>query len=124
MRVFGQGNPYFLISIDISENTDIMMVMNIIQIFKALSNEQRLKIMCWLKEPKKHFKSQHCDVAIDGVCVGLIEEKIGLSQSTVSQYLMLLQQAGLIITERRGQWTFCKRNEKTIKELAKVLKDF
>ncbi len=92
-------------------------------VLKALSNEKRLKILQWLKEPKKNFASSHCDVAKDGVCVGLIEEKIGLSQSTVSQYLMLLQQAGLITTERRGQWTYCKRNEKAIKELVKNLEN-
>src|SRR3989338_7512536 len=97
------------------------MVMNIIAVLKAISNEKRLKILQWLKEPKKNFVSLHCDVEKEGVCVGLIEEKIGLSQSTVSQYLMLLQQAGLISTERRGQWTYCKRNEKTIKELMKKL---
>lgn len=97
--------------------------MNMITILKAISNEKRLKILQWLKEPKKNFTSSHCNVEKDGVCVGLIEEKIGLSQSTVSQYLMLLQQAGLITTERRGQWTFCKRNEKTIKALMKELKD-
>jgi DNA-binding transcriptional ArsR family regulator len=97
-------------------------MMNMIAVLKALSNEKRLKILQWLKEPHKHFSSSHCDVEKDGVCVGLIEEKIGLSQSTVSQYLMLLQQAGLITTERRGQWTFCKRNEKTIKALIAALK--
>lgn len=97
--------------------------MDMITVLKALSNEKRLKILKWLKEPQKNFKSAHCDVANDGVCVGLIEEKIGLSQSTVSQYLMLLQQAGLIITERRGQWTFCKRNEKTMKELIKKISE-
>lgn len=95
--------------------------MDMITIFKALSNDNRLKILQWLKEPEKNFKSVQCDIVNDGVCVGLIEKKIGLSQSTVSQYLMLLQQAGLIVTERRGQWTFCKRNEKTIKELTKKL---
>lgn len=95
--------------------------MDMITVLKALSNEKRLKILQWLKEPQKNFKSSNCDIVKDGVCVGLIEEKIGLSQSTVSQYLALLQQAGLIITERQGQWTFCKRNEKTIKELANKL---
>lgn len=97
--------------------------MKIITVLKALSNEKRLNILQWLKEPKKNFKSLHCDIEKDGVCVGLIEEKIGLSQSTVSQYLMLLQQAGLIITERRGQWTYCKRNEKQIKELIKAMEE-
>jgi ArsR family transcriptional regulator len=95
--------------------------MDMIAVLKALANEKRFKILQWLKEPQRNFKSSQCDVANDGVCVGLIEEKIGLSQSTVSQYLMILQKAGLIITERRGQWTFCKRNEKTIKALTKKL---
>ena len=93
-------------------------------IFKALANDKRLAILQWLKEPAKHFTSNHCDVSKDGVCVGLIEEKIGLSQSTVSQYLMLLHQAGLITMERRGQWTFCKRNEKTMKAFLTELKKF
>ena len=95
--------------------------MDIITVLKALANEKRLSILQWLKEPKKNFKSSHCDVETAGVCVGLIEQKAGLSQSTVSQYLTILQQAGLITMERSGQWTYCKRNEKAIKELIKKL---
>jgi DNA-binding transcriptional ArsR family regulator len=98
-------------------------MINIIPLLKALSNDKRLKILQWLKEPTKHFTSSQCDVEKDGVCVGLIEKKIGLSQSTVSQYLLLLQQAGLITTERKGQWTFCKRNEETIATLIEALKE-
>lgn len=97
--------------------------MNKMTLLKALANEKRLQILLWLKDPKKHFTSMHCDVEKDGVCVGLIEEKIGLSQSTVSQYLMQLQQAGFITTERKGQWTYCKRNEKAFKELIKLLEE-
>jgi len=89
--------------------------MEILPVLKALSNDKRLKILEWLKDPCKHFKSSHCNIETDGVCVGLIEEKIGLSQSTVSQYLLQLSQAGLITMERRGQWTYCKRNETVIK---------
>lgn len=48
--------------------------MNVINILKALSNEKRLQIVRWLKEPDKHFSSSHCDVSKDGVCVGLIEK--------------------------------------------------
>lgn len=99
--------------------------MNIQLILKALANEKRFKILQWLKEPEEHFISSHCDVEKDGVCVGLIEEKTGLSQSTVSQYLLQLHQAGLVIMERRGQWTFCKLNreaiEAFIEELNKLL---
>lgn len=96
--------------------------MNKLIVLKALSNENRLKILEWLKEPAKHFTSPHCDVSKDGVCVGLIEQKISLSQSTVSQYLLQLQQAGLIVMERRGQWTYCKLNKPFINEFLDQLK--
>lgn len=98
-----------------------MLPMNITTVLKALSNEKRLQILQWLKEPAKHFTSPHCCVEKDGVCVGLIEEKIGLSQSTVSQYLLLMQQAGLITMHRKGQWTYCKRNEEFIKKFIQQL---
>lgn len=95
--------------------------MNLNTALKALSNPPRFNILKWLKQPHKHFSSSHCDVKEKGVCVGLIEKKSGLSQSTVSQYLVVLQQAGLITMERCGQWTYCKRNEKAIKELMTLL---
>lgn len=95
--------------------------MNILNVLKALSNERRLKILEWLKEPGKHFTSSHCDVTKEGVCVGLIEQKAGLSQSTVSQYLLQLQHAGLVMMERRGQWTYCKLNRKLVKEFTAEL---
>ena len=98
-----------------------MADMNTINILKALANEKRFQILGWLKEPSKHFTSTHCDVSKDGVCVGLIEQKIGLSQSTVSQYLLQLQQVGLVTTERRGQWTYCKLNEKAWKDFVAAL---
>ena len=49
--------------------------MDKIEIFKALSNETRLNIIEWLKEPEKNFPPQggHFDDAVDlkgGVCVG------------------------------------------------------
>ncbi len=95
--------------------------MNMTLVLKALANDKRLKILQYLKTPKQHFTSSHCDLEKDGVCVGLIEKKVGLSQSTASAYLAQLQQAELITMERRGQWTFCKRNEETIKELLATL---
>ena len=92
------------------------------KILKALANEGRLRILHWLKHPKEHFVSSKCDVQKKGVCVGLIKKKIGLSQSTVSQYLLQLQQAELISMEREGQWTYCKLNHKTINEFFRDLK--
>jgi DNA-binding transcriptional ArsR family regulator len=55
--------------------------------------------------------------------VGDIQEKANLSQSTVSQYLSMMQKAGLLESERHGKWTYYRRNEKNIQELATYLKE-
>ena len=98
------------------------MIIKLDNILKAIANEKRLMILRWLKYPEKHFSSITCDIETDGVCVGLIEKKIGLSQSTVSKYLLQLQQVDLITMKRKGQWTFCKLNYKTINAFINELK--
>ncbi|MEC4720785.1 metalloregulator ArsR/SmtB family transcription factor [Noviherbaspirillum sp. CPCC 100848] len=96
--------------------------MDLLEIFKALSNKTRLQILKGLKDPAKHFPPQdEGDVNIVGVCVSSIQEGIGLSQSTVSDYLATLQRAGLVEARRIGQWTYYKRNEKAIKSLADMI---
>ena len=93
-----------------------------VEIFKALANESRLKILAWMKEPEKHFGD--CPGGGDRgrrVCVGEIQAKLGLSQSTASQYLAILEQAGLVRARREGQWTFYERNETAIQELGRFL---
>lgn len=91
--------------------------------FKALANPVRLKILAGLKEPARHFPPQdEGDVEIDGVCVSSIQEGIGLSQSTTSDYLGILHKAGLITVKRRGQWTYYKRDEDSIRKLAELMR--
>jgi ArsR family transcriptional regulator len=67
------------------------------------------------------MESKGVDVDDVGVCVGLIQQKAKLSQSTVSLYLAMLENAGLIQSTRIGQWTYYKRNDKTIRELTTYL---
>jgi len=95
-----------------------------IEIFKALSNATRLKILGWLKEPKRHFGHQEVgDFQDDGVCVSLIQKKCGLSQSTVSAYLALLTRVRLVKVKRVGQWTYYRRNEDAIQRFAREIGD-
>lgn len=105
-----------------------MASMKLAKIFKALSNEVRLQILEWLKEPRQHFAEGVCmteskglDIDEVGVCVGLIQQKARLSQSTISEYLALLQEAGLVQARRIGQWTYYKRNEQAITAFNKYL---
>lgn len=98
--------------------------MDCIDVFKALSNKTRLQILQWLKDPDVHFLPQeHASFTEVGVCVGQIQQKCGLSQSTVSEYLTLLQKAGLLQATRVGQWTYYKRNEEAFAHLSKAFEN-
>lgn len=89
-----------------------------VEIFKALSNKTRLQILGWLKEPDKYFPpAEYEGCTSNGVCVGSIQQKAGLTQSTISEYLTILLRANLVIATRVGQWTYYKRNEEAIREL-------
>lgn len=94
-----------------------------IDVFKVLGNETRLKILMWLRNPDENFPPQgeHLDAKIDlkgGVCVSSIQEKMDISQSTISHYLDMMLRAGLVETERHGKWTYYRRNEKKLKEVS------
>lgn len=97
--------------------------MDQIEIFKALANKTRLQILNWLKEPEKHFTDykMSCEHNKLGVCVGHIQQKAGLTQSTISEYLSLLQRAGLVSATRMGQWTYYKRNEAAFEALSQLI---
>jgi len=53
--------------------------------------------------------------------VGQIQIKAGLTQSTVSEYLSTLQRAGLVKSNRVGQWTYYQRNEEGFALLNQII---
>lgn len=96
--------------------------MDQVEIFKALSNKTRLQILNWLKDPEANFPDQQEHGGFEqGVCVGQIQQKSGLTQSTVSEYLSVLQRAGLVKSTRVGQWTYYQRNEEAFKVLSQMI---
>jgi DNA-binding transcriptional ArsR family regulator len=95
--------------------------MNHLEIFKALSNPTRLQILVWLKTPEDYFPDQQ-EPFITGVCVGQIQKKTGMTQSTISENLSVMQRAGLLTSTRKGQWTYYKRNEAIFQELSLLFK--
>ncbi len=101
--------------------------MYVLENFKALSNDLRLSFLKWLRDPEKYFPEREklpFDAKFEGsVCVSDIQKKAGISQSTVSHYLDILQQAGLLEGRRYGKWTYYRRNEKAIRKLAKYIKN-
>ena len=89
------------------------MPLDLDEIIKALAHPVRRDILNWLKDPKLQFPEQLHNHEF-GICAGQIDQRCGLSQSTVSAHLAVLQRAGLITSQKVGQWHFFKRNEEVI----------
>ncbi len=95
--------------------------MPIVDALKALSNDRRLQILHWLKDPRTHFREQVWgDLVDDGVCGLLIAEKLAVSQPTLSEHMRILVAAELVIPKRIKQWTFYRRNEPAIPDLKQL----
>ena len=89
---------------------------------RALANDRRLRILEWLRRPRKHFPPQtDGDLVKDGVCGLLIARKLNVSQPTASEHLNILGSAGLIRGKRIKQWTFYQRDEKAIRKIKRML---
>ena len=90
---------------------------------KALANETRLRVLRWLKDPAANFPQGGSDTAELGVCVGFLQHKAGISASTMSVHLAILQRAGFVRSTRRGQWTYYRRDEARIRAFCQRLHD-
>ncbi len=61
-------------------------------LLRALANERRLLILCQLGEGE--------------LSVGGLQERLGLSQSALSQHLAVLRDEGVVATRRQSQTIF------------------
>ncbi len=93
-------------------------------IYKALSNPIRRQILLCLKDPEQFIPQE--EGAYDfsrGVCAGQIEKIADISQSTMSNHLSVLQQAGLIEVMKYGQWSYFSRNEALIQNFVSHIQE-
>jgi DNA-binding transcriptional ArsR family regulator len=58
-----------------------------------------------------------------GLCACDIEERIHLSQPTISHHMAILQKAGLVEAQKEGHWRWYQRNERVIKQFSKTLRE-
>lgn len=95
----------------------------------AIADPTRLRILEALKDrpangksmapPKatqKRSKKDHC------LCAGDIEERIQLSQPTISHHMTILTKAGLVEAVKQGQWRWYRRNHSAMRLLLKTLR--
>ncbi len=112
-----------------------MELSNYSKIFKALSNEQRLKIFMMIYKnccaPEGTVIGSEFQLKDEPSCCikGGLEKAftkicdcMSLSRSTISHHFKELQNAGLITCEREGQNYRCKVNEDAIEAIKVFLK--
>ena len=96
--------------------------MNLVEILNALSNDRRLKILEWLRDPEAHFPPQKDgDLVKDGVCAAFIAAKLDVSAPTLSEHMRILVDCRLVRAKKVKGWTMYKRNEKQISTIKKAL---
>jgi DNA-binding transcriptional ArsR family regulator len=84
---------------------------------QAIADPTRRRILQALKE--KGGCSLDKD---DGLCATDIEDRVKLSQPTISHHMAILTKAGLVDAKKIGLWRWYRRNEAAVRELAKNLK--
>jgi len=82
------------------------------RLFKALSNENRLKLFERIRKEELRCRED----SFEGCCVGNVAAGFRLALSTISHHLKELRDAGLIICEKRGQWVYCRVNRDALKK--------
>ena len=84
----------------------------------AIADPTRRRILVALKQGKTSEAK-----AVSGcLCGGDIEERIHLSQPTISHHMAILTKAGLVQARKQGQWRWYRRNEKAIRQVVKNLR--
>jgi ArsR family transcriptional regulator len=71
------------------------------EIFKALADPTRLRLIKLLGDQSPDVCQGTCNGA-KFLCVNALANKLGVTQSAVSQHLRVLRQAGLVHGERHG----------------------
>ena len=85
----------------------------------AIADPTRRRILQALKDGTKSgepYAEPGC------LCAGEIEERIHLTQPTISHHMAILTKAGLVEARKKGQWRWYRRNEKAIRQMVKSIR--
>jgi DNA-binding transcriptional ArsR family regulator len=90
----------------------------------AIADPTRRLILQALKEVPSPAKAAGKSSVHSGscLCAGDIEERVKLSQPTISHHMAILTKAGLVEANKQGQWRWYRRNEKAIRQVVKTLR--
>jgi DNA-binding transcriptional ArsR family regulator len=87
----------------------------------AIADPTRRRILSALKQ-RGPASTGASAMGKNGLCAGDIEERVHLSQPTISHHMSILTKAGLVDAAKQGQWRWYSRNEKALRRLVKSLR--
>lgn len=97
---------------------------SIVTAAKALSDPIRVRMIRLLAEGRERVGFPPIQVLhvpgpadIDGICVYEFQEAFHLGQSKVSYHLRILREAGLVVEESRGKWSFYSINRRALHDI-------
>ena len=86
-------------------------------VLHAIADPTRRRILQALKE------HGGCSIGKDvGLCASDIEQRIHLSQPTISHHMAILTKAGLVDAKKIGLWRWYRRNDAVLREFTRSLK--
>jgi ArsR family transcriptional regulator len=90
----------------------------------AIADPTRRRILQALKQGMPDSKAMGEKAGMSGACLcaGDIEERVRLTQPTISHHMAILTKAGLVEATKKGQWRWYRRNEKAIRLVVKTLR--
>ena len=88
----------------------------------AIADLTRRRILLALKQGEAQAKGKSHDAAVSSLCAGDIEQRVHLSQPTISHHMSILTKAGLVEAVKKGQWRWYRRDEKAIRSMLKTLR--
>jgi len=97
--------------------------MDFAQVFKALSNENRLKVFEIIRRGR--YSADCCKdeappegIPSNAVCVCEILDQLNVSAPTLSHHLKELRNAGIVDVYNHGQWSYYNMSEGVLEMLA------
>jgi DNA-binding transcriptional ArsR family regulator len=89
----------------------------------AIADPTRRRILQALKQGGAEAKAAGHKAGTEScLCAGDIEERVRLSQPTISHHMAILTKAGLVEATKKGQWRWYRRDEKAIRVMVKALR--
>ncbi len=86
-------------------------------LFKALSDENRLKILTYIQKRDLKCKLNKEGKCEDQACIKDLHKQLKITLPTVSHHVKELTTTGLIETKKQGRWSYLRINPKCFKEI-------